>query len=68
MLMMILTAAEAAVARQGGDPNYLLEPVPLRDGSYALPLRVLDAPEHAAHHALLASLPQREVDAWEIAE
>jgi hypothetical protein len=43
------------------DPLSALDPVPVPDGLWMLPLAVLDDPAHAAWRELLASLPQEEI-------
>lgn len=57
--MIILTTQDAELVR--GGTTYALEPVPLMDGSFALPPRVLEDPHHERHWQFLSSLPQREV-------
>lgn len=61
MIWLILTAEQADLVRVSANPAYALDPRPLADGTYALPARIINVPEHAAHRDLLAALPQREV-------
>lgn len=59
MLMLILTPAIADAVRGPTSNGATLDPRALADGTFALPTRVLDDPNHALHHALLATLPTR---------
>lgn len=62
MRFLILDHATAAAVRGPTAPGYALEPVPLLDGSgWILPEVCATAPEHTIHHALLATMPAREV-------
>ncbi len=64
-LFLILTADQAAAVSGSTDTDGLsvgLAPVPLADGSFALPIAVLADPSHAAQHDTLAALPQQAVD------
>lgn len=61
MRMLILDAETAAAVAGSTADGAALEPIPLADGTFALPARVLADPAHAAHHATLRDLPTREV-------
>jgi hypothetical protein len=63
--MMILDAAQAASLRGPTAPGSALDPRPLVDGTFALPIAVRDDPAHAGVHGILQDLPQREVAAEE---
>jgi hypothetical protein len=64
--MIILTAQEAVlVDGPSKDGHAKLEPRALADGTFALPEAVLDDVAHAAHHALLSSLPTRDISVEE---
>jgi hypothetical protein len=54
-----LTIDQAARVRgpSGASPLVGLMPVALTDGTFYLPVSVLDAPQFAADHDLLADLP-----------
>lgn len=57
-----LTAAQAKLVGGKTANGSFLDPTLLCDGqTWVLPLAVLDDPDHAEHHALLVSLPVREV-------
>lgn len=58
---IILTPRQAADCEGETSPGHRLEPVPLRDGSFVLPARVLRDPGHARMHETLAALPVRDV-------
>lgn len=62
---MIILNEEQAEQVRGVVNNAGLSPVLLTSGEYALGEQVLLDPAHAHHHALLASLPKREVAANE---
>ncbi|WP_442577871.1 hypothetical protein ACSBOB_20200 [Mesorhizobium sp. ASY16-5R] len=59
--MIILTSAQADVVRGPTANNAYLEPRRISDDVYILPEEVLADPDHAVHHAFLASLPIGEV-------
>lgn len=60
--MIILTQEQADTVRGPTGPGTALDPVALANGTeWVLPEAVSTAPEHAIHHALLATLPTREV-------
>ena len=57
-MMILLTLDEAnKVKGYADDRMHALHPIELNDGSYVLPVAVLDDPFHAEHHELLNSLP-----------
>ena len=58
MIVIQLTPAQADVVRGETSPGHWLMPVPLDDGTFMLPLRVLSDPAHAAVRDQLAALPQ----------
>ena len=63
-----LTKEQAEMLRGPTDTGAALDPVPLLDGvTWVVPLATLDDPDHAEYHALLNSLPVREVYPGEIA-
>lgn len=62
MRMLVLEAATAAAVAGETAGGAVLAPVPLIDGAFALPVRVLADPAHAAHHQMLRSLPTRHAD------
>lgn len=43
---IVLSATEADAVRGETSPGHVLNPLPLTDGRYVLPVRVLEAPEH----------------------
>lgn len=55
---IILSAADAAAIKGA---SAALDPVELIDGSFVLPVEVLDDPAHASVRADLAAKPQRDV-------
>lgn len=57
--LILLTAEQADIVRgpSSVDPAAQIVPRPLMDGRYVLNAAILDAPAHAEHSALLASLP-----------
>lgn len=59
--MIILTPEQADQVRGTTAPGHALDPMALLDGSFALPEAVLSDPAHGVHHALLGSLPTRDV-------
>jgi hypothetical protein len=60
--MIILTQEQADTVRGPTGPLAALDPVPLANGTeWVLPESVLTAPEHQMHHALLDTLPKREI-------
>jgi hypothetical protein len=56
--MISLTAAEADQVRGESEPMHALWPVPLVDGTFVLPLEVLNDPHHGQKQAFLASKPK----------
>ncbi len=54
-MMILLLEADANSVRGLTVLGHALAPVPLKDGTFVLPMAVLDDPHHAARHALLAS-------------
>jgi hypothetical protein len=58
---IILTSSQADQVRGVSMPGHGLHPRPLVDGNFGLPVEVLEDPAHAMHHAMLSSLPVREV-------
>ena len=58
-IMLLLTAEQAARVRGPSDidPDAVLDPIALPDGSFALPASVLDDPVHELHHQMLETLP-----------
>lgn len=65
MRCIILTEQEAAAASGATGDGAALEPMPLIDGNFALPERVLFDPAHVEKIAALAILPRRSVGAGE---
>ena len=63
--MLILTEAQAEAVRGPTSSFSALDPRPLTDGSFALPVAVLSDPAHAASQDALDGLPQRSVAAEE---
>lgn len=59
MNLIILTASQAKAVRGNTSPGSSLQPVPLPDGTYALPADVLKDAAHKSRWADLTSLPQR---------
>lgn len=57
-MMISLTLEQANEVKGYSDPMHALDPIKLKDGSYVLPVNVLDDPFHAEHHELLNTLPQ----------
>jgi hypothetical protein len=60
--MIILTAVQADKVRGITTDGHALVPLPLKDGTFTLPLEVLDDPAHEAFADMLKVLPTREVD------
>lgn len=59
MIVISLTTEQAAAVRgDNASGTAMLDPIQVADDQFILPLRVLDDPAHASHHAFLASLPQ----------
>lgn len=58
-VMLLLTAEQAARVRGPSDvdPDAVLDPIALPDGSFGLPASVLDDPAHELHHQMLETLP-----------
>lgn len=61
MILLILSSEDADAVRGPSAQGAALYPVPLLDGSFALPLSVLLDPAHAHHHARLVNLDRRDV-------
>lgn len=60
---LVLSAEHAEAVRGESSPGHILNPVPLTDGRYVLPLRVLEAPEHEGRRAfLMTNASIEEVD------
>lgn len=59
--MIILTKEQADNVRGLTKRGHALAPRLLADGTYALPERCKDDPEHAVHSAFLKALPTRAV-------
>lgn len=61
--VIVLTAEQADAVRGLSTvaPHAALEPVPLADGRFMLPVEVLSDPAHADKRDLLAPLPQAEL-------
>ena len=57
--VLILSPEQANAIR---DQSHLLDPRPLTNGSYALPIRVVDDPTHKELREILTDLQKREVD------
>jgi hypothetical protein len=55
--MIILTAFQAERVRGLTKPGHAIAPVPLADGTFALPEAVKTNPEHAEYAALLDTFP-----------
>lgn len=53
--------AAKIAGRSKKDTRALLEPVPLADGTFMVPVSVLDDPAHAEVHRILADAPRVEV-------
>lgn len=58
MSFLILTAAQAQALRGETSPGHALVPVPLSDGTFALPESILSDAAHAVHRAVLEDLPR----------
>jgi hypothetical protein len=56
-MMISLTLDEANEVKGHNDPMHALHPIALKDGTYVLPVAVLDDPFHAPDHELLNTLP-----------
>lgn len=54
--MLVLLKADADAVRGLTVLGHALAPVPLKDGSFVLPMACLDDPYHVARHAVLAAL------------
>jgi hypothetical protein len=59
---LIMTKASAAQISGLASEGHGLDPQPLTDGTYALPLRVLDSDRFAPRHKILRTKHVREVD------
>ena len=68
-IMLLLTAEQAARVRGPSDidPDAVLDPIALPDGSFALPASVLDDPVHELHHQMLGTLPWGSMPPPEVA-
>lgn len=64
--MIILTEEQAQQVRGTTHEGAALEPVLLNGGDYFLPESVLEDAAHALHHAFLATLPVRDLEAGEL--
>lgn len=63
--MLILLTPEHVAAVRGPSataPSASLEPIALTDGRYIVGIEVLADPAHAAHYALLSTLPTCELE------
>ena len=60
--MIILTADEADQVRGLTVKGHALAPVPLTDGTFALPEACANDPAHAKRHDIINVLPTRKVD------
>lgn len=56
---VILTQAQADAVRGVSIAGHALDPRPLKDGKFALPVEVLADPAHAKHKSLLQGLAKR---------
>lgn len=56
-MMINLTLDEANEVKGYTSPMSALHPIALKDGTYVLPVEVLDDPAHAEHHDFLNTLP-----------
>lgn len=65
MMMVILDPATAEAVRGTTANGAALDPRPLADGNFALPVRVLDDPNHAQHASMLAMMLVRDVGDYE---
>jgi hypothetical protein len=57
-MFAILSAVDVAALAPPDDTLAALQPVPLTDGRYALPLAILDDPAHTKNHHAIAALPR----------
>lgn len=64
--MIILTAEQAEMVRGESKPGHVLNPRPLKDGSYCLSEAVLDDPAHEKWRTTLDALPKRDVTPSEL--
>lgn len=64
--MIILTLEQKEVVEGVSNRYAGLFPVPLKDGNYILPERVLSDPNHSEKWAFLATLPTRVVNETEL--
>lgn len=64
--MIILTLDQVEDVVGASSPRASLDPRPLKDGTFALPERVLVDPNHFAKWPMLCALPKRNVgtDEW----
>jgi hypothetical protein len=59
-----LNEHEANAIQGDSSPGYRLEPKPIKEGGYILPLSVLSDPAHSMHHEFLKSkarIPEQEI-------
>ena len=59
--MIVLSAADADQVRGAESPIAALVPIALLDGRFILPVAVIADPAHAAHAALLSTLPRQDL-------
>lgn len=64
-IQIVLTAAQADQVRGLTKKGHALAPAPLNDGTFALPMSVLDDPAHASLKSLLLQVTRRSVDPTE---
>ena len=57
-MMICLTSSEADQVRGETEPAHALMPIPLVDGTFVLPLKVLTDPHHGQKQSFLASKPK----------
>src|SRR5262245_47305782 len=62
-IFIILTIEDANQVRMLTVAGHACAPVPLKDGTLILPIRLLNDPHHVRHRNFLATLPQRS-DVW----
>lgn len=68
MSFIILTKEQADAVRGETTPGHALQPIEQEDGSFFLPARVLDAPEHASKRVLLVDLPRADFATAKVVE
>lgn len=64
--MIILTASEANQVRGLTTKGHALAPRPLANGTFALPVAVLNDPAHASKWAFLNTLPILSPGSWSV--